>query len=103
MNLWPQDAIPTVTDAPSAVVGIGASAGGLEACSELLKHLVAPTGMAFVVVQHLDPDRTSHLVDLPAKVSPLAVSLACDGQRVQADQVYVIAPDTSLALRDGVL
>ena len=103
MNPMPQDFIPTVTDAPSAVVGIGASAGGLEACSELLKHLDVPTTMAFIVVQHLDPDRASHLVELLGKVSPLPVSLAGDGQRVQADQVYVIAPDTCLALRDGVL
>ncbi len=85
------------------VVGIGASSGGLEACSALLGHLLAPTGMAFVVVQHLDPHHESHLVDLLARVSPLPVCEARNGLAVQPDNVYVIAPNTSLTLRDGVL
>ena len=53
------------------IVGVGASAGGLEALSELLRHLTADTGMGFVVIQHLDPKRESSLVEL---LSPQAIT-----------------------------
>jgi two-component system CheB/CheR fusion protein len=55
------------------IVGIGASAGGLEAFTQLLRHLPADTGMAFVLVQHLDPNRESALTDLLSRVTSLPV------------------------------
>src|ERR1700744_1081009 len=55
---------PTLPDTSFPVVGIGASAGGLEAFTQLLKHLPSDTGMAYVLVQHLDPDHPSHLAHL---------------------------------------
>ena len=82
------------------VVGIGASAGGLEALVELLGALPA-TGMAFIVVQHLDPKHESLLPEILAKKTTMAVSLAIAGQAVQPDHVYVIPPDALLTVHDG--
>ncbi|MEO6097045.1 MAG: chemotaxis protein CheB [Fibrobacteria bacterium] len=85
------------------VVGIGASAGGLEAFTQILKHMPANTGMAFVLVQHLDPTHPSHLSDILSKTTRMPVTEVHDGLRVEPDQVYVIPPNTNMALSDGVL
>src|SRR3954470_22262458 len=90
-------------DAAFSVVGIGASAGGLEATGQLLSHLPEKTGMAFVLVQHLDPGRKSYLVELLARTSRLPVTQATHGLEVAPDQVYVIPPNTSLTIAGGVL
>src|ERR1700689_2476312 len=65
------------------VVGFGASAGGLEAFSEVLAHLPADTGMAFVLVQHLDPKHASVLAELLARSSAMPVEEVRDGKRVE--------------------
>jgi two-component system CheB/CheR fusion protein len=85
------------------VVGIGASAGGLEAFSELLSHLPADTGMAFVLVQHLSPDQDSLLEELLDRSTPIAVVRATDGVTVEANRVYVIPPATSMTIAAGRL
>lgn len=85
------------------VVGIGASAGGLEALEELLHHLPADTGMAFVVVTHQHPDHTSLLPEILSRASVLPVEEAADGVRVAPDRVFVAAPGGHLALMDGAL
>lgn len=85
------------------VVGVGASAGGLEAFSELLRHLPADTGMAFVFVQHLDPTHPSLLASLLGRTSSIPVHEARDGVKFSADCAYVIPPNTFLAVIDGVL
>ncbi|WP_164018080.1 chemotaxis protein CheB [Pyxidicoccus trucidator] len=85
------------------VVGIGASAGGLEAFRELLRYLPRQSGMAFVLVQHLSPTHESNLTVLLARVSPLPIVEASDGQKVQADHVYVIPPAVLPSLQDGRL
>jgi two-component system, chemotaxis family, CheB/CheR fusion protein len=87
---------------PLFVVGIGASAGGLEALVELLGALPA-TGMAFIVVQHLDPNHESLLPEILTKKTTMAVSLATSGEAVQPDHVYVIPPDALLTVQQGVL
>jgi len=74
------------------VVGIGASAGGLEAFTRLLEHLPATTGMAYVFVQHLDPTHPSLLPGLLARVTTMAVREVTDGMRVEPNQVYVLPP-----------
>jgi two-component system, chemotaxis family, CheB/CheR fusion protein len=74
------------------IVGIGASAGGLEAFRELLRFLPANAGMAYVVVQHLDPRHESLLPDLLARATRMPVHEAREGMLVEADQIYVIAP-----------
>jgi two-component system CheB/CheR fusion protein len=86
-----------------AVVGIGASAGGLEAFGQLLKHLPADTGFAFVLVQHLDPTHASMLTTLLARTSPMPVHEARDGVEFRPNCVYAIPPNTLLAVDDGVL
>jgi two-component system, chemotaxis family, CheB/CheR fusion protein len=83
------------------VVGLGASAGGLEALQAFFSHLPAQTGLGFVVVQHLAPDQPSMLVELLAAHSAMPVVEATDGTRAEADRVYVIAPGTLLTLEDG--
>ena len=86
------------------VVGIGASAGGLEAFVHLLRALPEHIGMALVFVQHLDPRHESRLADLLGRSTSMPVVEAASGMAPQRDQVVVIAPDTSLALAsDGTL
>ncbi len=85
------------------IVGIGASAGGLEAFTQLLSHLPKHTGMAFVLVQHLDPGHPSQLTTLLAKASNLPVREVKDGMAIQPDQVYVIPPNANLRLAQGKL
>lgn len=80
------------------VAGIGASAGGLEAFIELLSALPAETGLAFVLIQHLDPRHDSMLVDILTGSCVLPIQEAADGMRVMRDHVYVIPPDTELTL-----
>src|ERR1041385_8062747 len=88
---------------PFPIVGIGASAGGLEAFSQLLAELPEKTGMAFVLVQHLDPQHESLLAEILTPMSKLPVETVQDGIQVQPDHVYVIPPNTSMELQDGRL
>jgi len=99
-----QDAtdMPEVS-APSRVVGIGASAGGLEAFSELLRHLPRDTGMSFVFVQHLEPKQTSRLTEILSRITEMPVEVAADGVRMQRDRLYVMPPGLDLTLSDGIL
>jgi two-component system, chemotaxis family, CheB/CheR fusion protein len=85
------------------IAGIGASAGGLEAFTELLRHLPTDSGMAFVLVQHLDPERESALVELLAKATRLPVREAANGQAVEANHVYIIPPDRNLTIAKAIL
>jgi two-component system CheB/CheR fusion protein len=85
------------------VVGIGASAGGLEALRELLRFLPDDAGMAYVVVQHLDPRHESLLPDLLARATGMQVHEARAGMMVDVNQVYVIAPNTDLTLAQSEL
>ena len=85
------------------IVGVGASAGGLEAFTVLLGHLPAKTGMAFVLIQHLDPTHESMLSALMSRTTTMPVREAKDQMRVEPDHVYVIPPNTSMAMVDGVL
>src|SRR4029453_13797967 len=83
------------------IVGIGASAGGLEAIAELLGALPPATGMAYIVVQHLDPRHESLLAQILAKKTAIPVTVALSGEIVQPDHVYVIPPDATLIVLDG--
>jgi two-component system CheB/CheR fusion protein len=86
-----------------AVVGIGASAGGLEALTLLLKHLPKNTGMAFVYVQHLDPTHESMLAPILSRVSSMQVEEAKQGMRVMANTLYVIPPNKNMLIVGGTL
>jgi two-component system, chemotaxis family, CheB/CheR fusion protein len=85
------------------IVGIGASAGGLEAFSELLHNLPEETGMAFVLVQHLDPKHESALPEILGRTTKLPVEEVTDGTVVQPNHVYVIPANTSMKIDDGAL
>jgi len=86
-----------------SIVGIGASAGGLEAITELLKHLPTNSGMAFVVVQHLDPTRKSALTEIIGRATTLPVAEVTDGVPVQPDHVYIIPPGHDMTIAGGKL
>ena len=90
-------------DHKPTVVGIGASAGGIEALTTFFDSMPADSGCAFVVVLHLDPKHESELALILGKHTGMAVAQIKDGMRVEPDHVYVIAPDTSLTLRGGIL
>lgn len=85
------------------IVGIGASAGGLEAFSSMLKTLVPDLGMAFVLVPHLDPKHKSVLSQILSRVSPMPIVTIADGMRVEPNQVYVIPQNCDLTITDSVL
>ncbi len=85
------------------IVGIGASAGGLEAFTELLKHLPFDTGLGFVLVQHLDPQHESALTQLLMRATSMPVCEVTNNLRVEANHVYVIPPNTNLGIAEGVL
>ena len=85
------------------IVGVGASAGGLEAFTELLSHLPDDTGLAFVLIQHLDPSHKSHLTELLSKATKMPVSEVRDETRAEPNHVYVIAPRCNLGITGGVL
>jgi len=85
------------------IVGIGASAGGLEAFTQLLRALPLDTGMGFVLVQHLDPDHESALTQILSRATPLPVREITDGEAVKPNQVYVIPRDTNLSIAGGLL
>jgi two-component system, chemotaxis family, CheB/CheR fusion protein len=91
------------SDTPSRVVGIGASAGGLEAVSELLRHLPDNTGMAFVFIQHLEPRQTSRLTDILSRITDMPVDVASDQLRMKRNHIYVMPPGVDITLSDGLL
>ncbi|HKV98771.1 MAG TPA: chemotaxis protein CheB [Vicinamibacterales bacterium] len=88
---------------PVRVIAVGASAGGLEALTQLLGRLPADSGLAYVLVQHLDPAHESILAELLARATTIPVMQATDGQRVEADHAYVIPPGVQMTLADGHL
>ena len=96
-------ALEPVPAKPFPVVGIGASAGGLEAFTTLLKALPPNTGMAFVLVQHMDPTHESFLDRLLARDTPMPVTQVLDGMAVEFNCVYVIPPNTEMTISGGLL
>ncbi|HJP90427.1 MAG TPA: chemotaxis protein CheB [Pyrinomonadaceae bacterium] len=85
------------------IAGIGASAGGLDAFKQLLQRLPPDTDMAFVLVQHLDPDHESALTRLLSKATSMPVTEVTDNTRVAPNHVYVIPPNRKMTIADGVL
>jgi two-component system, chemotaxis family, CheB/CheR fusion protein len=100
----PSGATPAAAETPTPlIVGIGASAGGLEALGDLLTHLPDHTNMAFVVVQHLAPGHESMMSELLARKTPMSVLQVRDGTRMQPNSVYVIPPSYELGVLHGTL
>ena len=106
----PKAETPSETIAPQKrtsksfpIVGIGASAGGLEAFTEFLQNLPADTGMAFVLVQHLDPVHESALTQLLARTTSMNVAEVTNRMEVERNHVYVIPPNVCMEIVGGVL
>jgi len=85
------------------IVGIGASAGGLEALEQFFGNMPKDNGMAFVVIQHLDPNHVGIMPELLQRITPMKVFQASDGLKVKPNCVYVIPPNKSLSVLNGAL
>lgn len=88
---------------PAFIVGVGASAGGLEALERFFKHMPADTGMAFVVVQHLSPDFKSLMDELLSRITQMPVHRVEDGVTVTANAVYLLPPRKEMIISGGRL
>ena len=102
-GLPPDQSAVAPPEPPFPVVGIGASAGGLEAFTQLLSHIPPDTGMAFVLIQHLDPSQPSLLSALMASCAEIPVQEAIDGIEIAPNQVYVIPPNACMTIAAGQL
>jgi two-component system CheB/CheR fusion protein len=96
-------ALPKHASVDFPVVGLGASAGGLDAFRRFFDALPANCGMAFVLIQHLDPKHQSMMVDLLTGHTPMKVLQATDGMQLERDHAYLIPPGTYLAIEAGTL
>jgi len=85
------------------IVGIGASAGGVEALEQFFKSVPAGNGLAFVVVTHLPPDRESMLSEILGRATRMTVLDARDSEKVEPEHVYVLPPSAILTIRGGNL
>jgi two-component system CheB/CheR fusion protein len=85
------------------IVGMGASAGGLEALGQFFEHMQANSGMAFAVVQHLDPTKKGMLPELLQRSTTMKVTQVKDRTRVRPNEVYVIPPNSDMSLFHGTL
>ena len=98
-----EDRVGDAAPHPFPIVGVGASAGGLDALTQLVGALPARPGLAVVVIQHLDPRHESRLPGLLQAQTALKVAHATHGLTVEPDHIYVIQPNTNVAIADGVL
>jgi len=83
------------------VVGVGAAAGGLESLEELFRVVPADSGMAFVVIQHLSPDGTSHVVERLARQTAIPVHRVEHGRRVEPNEIYLLAANKEMVISEG--
>ncbi len=88
---------------PNFVVGIGASAGGLDAYKAFFEALPSDTGMAFVVIFHIHPAAHSQLAEILSRHTKMTVMLAASGMKIRANQVYVIPGNADLFIENGTL
>ena len=94
---------PTLERKPTYVVGLGASAGGLEALEQFFSNMPSDTGMAFVVVQHLSPDFKSLMDELLARHTTMKIHRVENGMVVQPNGIYLIPPKKNMILSEGKL
>ena len=97
------EASPAVEVASFPIVGIGASAGGLEAFEQFFRACPSDTGMAFVLVSHLDPSHESLLTDILQRGTAMPVAQVLDQTRVKPDHVYIIPPNREMGILNGAL
>jgi two-component system CheB/CheR fusion protein len=99
----PDSLMPAEHRNDTTIVAIGASAGGIEAVTELVNYLPADTGMAFVLVQHLDPKHHSILTELLARKTVMTVTEVSEGLLVKRNHVYVIPPNATMYISNETL
>jgi len=99
----PAGKIPKKVKEKFPIVGIGASAGGLEALEQFLGSVPENSGMAYVVIQHLDPTQKGMLPELLQRITAMKVYQAADRMPVKVNSVYVIPPNKSMSILNGVL
>ena len=85
------------------IVGVGASAGGLEALGSLFEGMPKDTGLAFVILQHLSPDFESHMAELLARKTEIPIHQVVNGMTVEPDAIYLIPPRMEMIIADGKL
>jgi two-component system, chemotaxis family, CheB/CheR fusion protein len=102
-TITPAESNESSKSKPYPVVAIGASAGGLEAMTQLLKHLRPDTGMAYVYIQHLDPTHESMLSEILGRATRMKVMQAAHMVPIQPNTLFIIPPDKNLAIIDGVI
>ena len=110
IEVTPEDTSPVQAEEPLIpagttfpIVGIGASAGGLEALETFLQNVPEDSGMAFVIVQHLDPTHKGIIVELLQRATPMKVTQVRDRMAVERDHVYVIPPNKDMCILHGAL
>jgi len=91
------------TDIHFPIVGIGASAGGLEALEQFFENLPVESGMAYVIIQHLDPTHVSIMPDLLQRITPMKVLQATDSLLIKPNHVYIIPPNKNMSILNGAL
>jgi two-component system CheB/CheR fusion protein len=101
----PIDSVSSKINPGSAfhIVGIGGSAGALEAFEEFFRNMPSDSGMAFVLVSHLDPTHKGVMPELLQRVTPMKVLQVKDGMKIQPNHVYVIPPNKDMAIMHGKL
>jgi two-component system, chemotaxis family, CheB/CheR fusion protein len=85
------------------IVGIGALAGGLESLEKFFRHMPPESGIAFVVVQHLDPTRHSSMLEIMSRFTNMTVHTAADRMIVSPNTVYLIPPNKNIGIQEGKL
>lgn len=103
MKASEEHALKSEEKIPFPVVGIGSSAGGLEALELFLKHVPYPCGMAFVIIQHLDPTHKGIMVELLQRVTAMPVCQVSDNLEIKPDHVYLIPPNQDMSILHGRL
>lgn len=94
----------SVPSSNTVIVGVGASAGGIEACGQLLDNIPPDRGLSFVIVQHLDPDHESVLTEILARHSKLKVTtITATEEKVEPNRVYVLPPNRNVVIEDDKL
>jgi two-component system CheB/CheR fusion protein len=98
-----RDGLPTGPGDDLTIVAVGASAGGIEALTDLMNYLPVDTGMAFVLIQHLDPKHHSILTELLSRKTRMSVNEVSGGMRPEPNCVYVIPPNATMTISDHTL
>ena len=86
---------------PACIVGIGASAGGLDALEQFFDNMTADSGMAFVVIQHLSPDFKSQMVELLSHHTRMPIHVIKNNCRLEPDHIYLIPPTFQATIKNG--